>query len=93
MLLCCLCTNVGKTKVCSFALLCNYILWEEKLMVCFVSSESLYEDEEFDQHQRQLAALLVSKVNFCSLTIVFVQSFAFLSLLLYLNCSFSPVFK
>jgi len=31
--------------------------------VCFVlNSESLYEDEEFDQHQRQLAALLVSKV-------------------------------
>ncbi|MBA0556171.1 hypothetical protein Golob_026296, partial [Gossypium lobatum] len=27
-----------------------------------VSRESLYEDEEFDQHQRQLAALLVSKV-------------------------------
>lgn len=25
--------------------------------------ESLYEDEEFDQHQRQLAALLVSKVK------------------------------
>lgn len=25
-------------------------------------SESLYEDEEFDQHQRELAALLVSKV-------------------------------
>lgn len=24
--------------------------------------ESLYEDEEFDQHQRQLAALVVSKV-------------------------------
>ena len=26
-------------------------------------SESLYEDEEFDMHQRQLAALLVSKVR------------------------------
>ena len=26
-------------------------------------SESLYEDEEFDMHQRQLAALLVSKVG------------------------------
>ena len=36
------------------------------LYVIYVSllfSESLYEDEEFDQHQRQLAALLVSKVN------------------------------
>lgn len=29
----------------------------------FLFSESLYEDEKFDQHQRQLAALLVSKVN------------------------------
>jgi hypothetical protein len=27
-----------------------------------LNRESLYEDEEFDQHQRQLAALLVSKV-------------------------------
>uniref|UniRef100_A0A2P2MRH5 26S proteasome non-ATPase regulatory subunit 1 homolog n=1 Tax=Rhizophora mucronata TaxID=61149 RepID=A0A2P2MRH5_RHIMU len=36
--------------------LCCYVL------CLFYIRESLYEDEEFDQHQRQLAALLVSKV-------------------------------
>lgn len=93
ILLGCLYTYVGKAKVCSFTVLCNYFLWEEKLMICFLSSESLYEDEEFDQHQRQLAALLVSKVKFSSLTIVLVQSFTFLSFLFNLNYNFSPVFR
>jgi len=31
-------------------------------LLCVSNRESLHEDEEFDQHQRQLAALLVSKV-------------------------------
>lgn len=35
--------------------------------MCVFNNESFYEDEEFDQHQRQLAAPLVSKVFlFCS---------------------------
>jgi hypothetical protein len=44
--------TVGMAMLKIKRLCCMYVL----------NRESLYEDEEFDQHQRQLAALLVSKV-------------------------------